>query len=105
VLPGDWGVTLKNTTTDLLDTFRELKGIESDYAAARVIEVRQQTISAYRAGQIMSDPVALTVCRMIGKPPAPVLAQLAADRAEKVKHSELAKVWRDAAKQLGRKGR
>jgi predicted transcriptional regulator len=98
---GDWGVTtVRNTTTDLLDDVREAKGIASDYALAKLLGVRQQTVSSYRSGRTqLSDGMALRVAKMIGRPPAPILAELAAERA---KDPEVAKVWRDAAKALAR---
>jgi len=82
-----------------------MKGIKSYYVAAQVLGISQQSVSAYRKGQIMSDAVAFTLCGMIGTPAAPLLARLAADRADKNKNPGLAKVWKDAAKVLGRKSR
>jgi len=35
-------------TTELLDRFKKTKGIESDYAAAKALDVSQPTISNYR---------------------------------------------------------
>jgi hypothetical protein len=100
---GDWGVptTVKNATTDLLDEVREIKGLRSDYALAKLLEVRTQTITSYRTGRTqMSDEMALRATRALGRAPAPVFAQLAAERA---KDPEVAKVWAEAAKVLARK--
>ena len=91
---------MKNTTTGLLDEIREIKGLGSDYAVAKLLDVRTQTITSYRTGRTqMSDEMALRAVRVLGRAPAPVFAQLAAERA---KDSEVARVWSDAAKMLAR---
>lgn len=94
---------MKNTTTDLLDEVRKIKGLESDYALAKLLDVRTQTISSYRTGRTqMSDEMALRATRVLGRAAAPVFAQLAAERAQS---QEVATVWAEAAKLLGRKTR
>jgi plasmid maintenance system antidote protein VapI len=96
-------VTVGNTTTDLLDEVKKANGIESDYALAKRLDVLPQTISNYRHGRTqMSDEIAVAMAAMIERAPAPILAQLAAERA---KSPEVAKVWREAAKALARIGR
>jgi plasmid maintenance system antidote protein VapI len=100
---GDWGVptTVKNVTTDLLDEVQKVKGLDSDYALAKLLEVRTQTISSYRTGRTqMSDEMALRASRVLGRPAAPLFAQLAAARA---KDPEVARVWTEAAKVLNRR--
>lgn len=92
-----------NTTTDLMDTVKETKGIRSDYALAKRLGVLPQTISNYRHGRTqMADEIAVAMASMIDRPPAPILAQLAADRA---KSPEVAKIWKEAARVLARGGR
>jgi plasmid maintenance system antidote protein VapI len=92
-----------NTTTDLIDAVKEAKGIQSDYALAKRLSVLPQTISNYRHGRTqMADEIAVAMAAMIDRAPAPILAQLAADRA---KSPEVAKIWKEAAKVLGRSGR
>lgn len=87
-------------TNIVLDELREAKGIVSDYGLAKLLEVRPQTISNYRRDRTqLSDEMALRVARMMDRPPASLLAELAAERA---KHPEVAKVWKDAAKVLAR---
>lgn len=93
--------TVQNATTNLLDEVRKVKGIGSDYALAKLLAVRQQTITNYRSGRTqMNDTIAIRVARMMARPPASLLAQLASERA---KDPEVAKVWKDAARTLGRK--
>jgi transcriptional regulator with XRE-family HTH domain len=90
---------VKNATTDLLDEVRKIKGLDSDYAIAKLLDVRTQTISSYRTGRTqMSDEMALRATRILGRPAAPFFARLAAERA---KHPEVAKVWTEAARILG----
>jgi plasmid maintenance system antidote protein VapI len=95
---------MRNATTVLLDEIREAKGITSDYKLAQVLDVAQQTITSYRHGRTqMNDEVAFRAAHMLGKPPAPLMAQIAGERA---KNANVAKVWTDAAKVLARtKGR
>ena len=94
---------MQNATTNLLDEVRKIKGIGSDYALAKLLAVRQQTITNYRSGRTqMDDTIVLRVARMLARPPAPLLAQLASERA---KDPEVAKVWKDVARTLGRKKR
>lgn len=89
-----------NATTALVDEFKQAKGVPSDYALAKLLNVRQQTVSNYRSGRTqMSDEIALRVAEALGRPAAAVLAQLAAERA---KNPEVAKVWKDAVKVLSR---
>jgi DNA-binding transcriptional regulator YdaS (Cro superfamily) len=92
---------MRNVTNTLLDEIREAKGIASDYALAKLLGVRPQTVSNYRKGRTqMSDEMALRAARMMGKRLAPLLAELAAERAT---NPEIARTWRDAAKVLARK--
>jgi plasmid maintenance system antidote protein VapI len=94
---------VKNATTDLLDEVRRVKGLDSDYTLAKLLNVRTQTISSYRTGRTqMNDAMALRAARVLGRAPAPLLAQLAAERAS---DQEVAKVWAEAARVLGRKPR
>ena len=92
-----------NTSTDLLDEVRKAKGIASDYAMAKYLDVLPQTISNYRHGRSqMSDEIAVAMAALIDRAPGPILAQLASERA---KSPEVAKVWRDVAKALAKMGK
>jgi predicted transcriptional regulator len=94
---------VRNTTTDLLDEAKRVVGIPSDYALAKRLGVEPQTISNYRTGRSQaSDETAVALCVMTGQAAAPILVQLAGERA---KSPEVAKVWRDVAKALARAGR
>lgn len=94
---------MKNTTTELLDEIRDIKGLSSDYAVAKLLEVRTQTITSYRTGRTqMSDEMALRAVRVLGRAPAPIFALLASERA---KDPEVTRVWAEAAKLLTRHSR
>lgn len=89
-----------NTSTELLDEVRKARSIPSDYALAKYLAVLPQTISNYRHGRTqMSDEIAIAMAALIDRAPAPILAQLASERA---KTPEVARIWRDAAKALAR---
>jgi len=92
---------VKNTTTDLMDEIKEIKGLQSDYALAKLLAVRPQTINSYRTGRTqMSDEMALKATRVLGRRLAPVLAQLAVERAV---DPEVKKAWQEVAKLLSRR--
>jgi hypothetical protein len=79
---------VRSLTNDPLDEVRELKGIDSDYKLAKLLEVP----SADRA-QLPLRPFRSSPTRpRFGSPPT------------KAKRPAVAKVWRDVAKALIRKG-
>ncbi len=94
------GFLVENLSSDLVDAVKEAKAIKSDYAVAKQLGLKPQTISNYRKGRTqMSEETAVAVAEMIGRPAAPILVQLATERA---RTPEVAKVWREVAKTLGR---
>jgi hypothetical protein len=96
-------VPVRNTTTDLMDAVKEAAGIKSDYALSKLLDLEPSGISNYRHGRSQaSDEIAFKMAGLLKRAPAPILAQLAADRASS---PELAKVWREAAKVLSRASR
>ena len=97
------GITMRNATNALLDDIKDTKGIESDYKLAKVLEVRQQTITNYRSGRSqMSDEIAFRAARMLGRAPGPVMAQIAGERA---KDAQVSKAWAEMAKSPAKPGR
>lgn len=94
------GVTVGNTSTDLVDAIKEAKGIKSDYGVAKQLGLAPQTISNYRKGRTtMSDETAVAAAVMLGRAPAPILVQLAIERAST---PDVAKVWKEVSKVLAR---
>lgn len=97
-----------NTTNTLLDELKEAHGLPSDYALKRLLGMESSGLSNYRNFRSQfSDEMALRAAKLLDRPPAPILAMLAAERA---KDPEVAKVWAEAAKTLaqtrrGRSGR
>lgn len=94
---------MRNITNVLLDEVRAAKGLESDYALAKLMGVEPQTISNYRRERTqLSDEMALRVARILGRSTALTLVQIAAERA---KSPDVAQAWREAAKLLARLNR
>jgi predicted transcriptional regulator len=70
-------------TLEYLDAVKERLGIESDYALANRLGVKQPTITSYRKGRSrMSDDVALKVSEILQLHPLQVIAAANAERAE-----------------------
>ena len=91
---------MRNATNGLLDEIREVKGLTSDYAVAKLLGVRTQTVTNYRSGRTqMSEEIALRAARALGRHPASLFAQIAAERT---KSAEAARAWKDAARILAR---
>jgi transcriptional regulator with XRE-family HTH domain len=70
-------------TLEYLDACKERLGVESDYALAQRLGVKQPTITSYRKGRSrMSDDVALKVSEILQLHPLQVIAAANAERAE-----------------------
>lgn len=70
-------------TIELLEAVKVRRGIESDYALAKVLGITQQAVSSYRAGNSkISDDVALTVAEILQLNPLQVIALANAERAK-----------------------
>ena len=70
-------------TIELLEAVKVRRGVESDYALAKVLGVTQQAVSSYRAGNSkISDDVALTVAEILQLHPLQVIAAANAERAK-----------------------
>ena len=97
---GDWGVTLRNISMGLVEDALAA-GLHSNYRLAKFLGVNAQTVGNMRKGRyIMSDKNAVKIAQYLKRAPAPVLVQLAIERA--ANDAEVAKVWRDVAKLLPR---
>lgn len=70
-------------TLEYLAACKDRLGIDSDYALAKRLGVRQPTISSYRAGRSrMDDDVALKVAEILELHPMQVIAAANAERAK-----------------------
>lgn len=70
-------------TLEYLAACKARLGIESDYALAKQLGVRQPTISSYRMGRSrMDDDVALKVAEILNLHPLQVIAAANAERAK-----------------------
>lgn len=86
-------------TTTLLDKFKSAKKIESDYAAAKLLGVTQQTLSNYRAGiSHADDRIAITLADELAIDRLQTIARINADRAKKPEDRAF---WRRIASAAG----
>lgn len=70
-------------TIEYLDAVKAARDITSDYALAKVLGIKQTTISGYRAGRSrMDDDVALSIAEILGLHPLHVIATANAERAK-----------------------
>lgn len=69
-----------SSTLQLLERFKDFHKLPSDYAAAKKLGIRQNTISKWKAGGTMDEPTALLIAQEIGAEPIATLAQIALDR-------------------------
>ncbi|SFU99515.1 helix-turn-helix domain-containing protein [Pseudoduganella namucuonensis] len=80
-------------TLEYLDAVKAARGIASDYALAKALNVRHSTISSYRAGRSrIDDDVALTIAQILKLNPLEVIA---AANAERAKTPEMRARWMD----------
>ena len=78
-------------TLDYLAACKKKLGIESDYALAKALNIKQPTISGYRMGRSrIDDDVALKISEILGVHPLQVIADANAERA---KTPEMRAVW------------
>lgn len=80
-------------TSEYLDAVKRKLGVESDYAVAKALSVRQSTLSGYRArnGQ-MDDEIAAKVAAILGIHPGLVILDMHRARA---KTPAEASIWMD----------
>ena len=67
-------------TTNLIDRLTKAKDLKNDCQVANYLKVKPATIYRYRDGHTMDYSIALLVCDELDIDPAPVMAELAADR-------------------------
>lgn len=66
-----------------IDRVKSARGIESDYAAAKLLGVNKSTISQYRSREsTLDEDAAITVANMLGLEPAGVILDQAAERVK-----------------------
>ena len=66
-----------------IDRVKNARGIESDYAVAKLLGVTKSTISQYRSrGSTLDENAAITVAKTLGVEPAAVVLDQAAERVK-----------------------
>jgi transcriptional regulator with XRE-family HTH domain len=82
-------------TIEFLDAVKARHQLTSDYQLAKLLGVKQQTISSYRIGRSrLDEEMALRVAAELDLEPAHVLACIAAERT---KSERVRKAWQRAA--------
>lgn len=88
-----------NTTIEFLDAVKSKHGVVSDYALAKVLGVKQQTVNCYRHKNVaLGDETAIRVAELLELEPATVLAAVHAERAKTEKEKA---AWKLIYEKLG----
>lgn len=85
------------TTIEILEALRAHFGGVSDYRAGKNIGARQQLVSQWRTGQIMSDTWAIRCADVLHLPRAYLIACVNAERARAREDVESSGVYRQIA--------
>lgn len=89
-------------TTEYLDAVKAAKNLPSDYALANLIGVTRQSISGWRSGRSLPDPIfAARLGEELGINPLFVIADVESEKALGRHHEHIAQAWRDLAKRVG----
>jgi anti-sigma-K factor RskA len=82
-------------TNELVDKFKELKGVASDYAAAKLLDIRPNRISNYRTlTSHADDRTAIMLADALGLDRLETIARINEDRATERSEKEF---WRRIA--------
>lgn len=83
----------------LLDEVKQRNGIESDYALAKILDVRRQRVSAYyKRVQVPDNTVCLKIAEILEKPLGDVIAAVELDAEKDEKRRS---VWEKYYKRVG----
>lgn len=87
------------TSLELLDWFKSVADIDSDYMVWKLTGISKQTLSSIRTGEReFSEHVSLQLLLIAEHPePLKTLALIEAGKAEKKGKPEIAKLWRASA--------
>lgn len=89
-------------TAELLDQARQVAGLPSDYALAKVLGVTTQLVSNWRHGRKYPSSFALFKLALLARrDPAEVTAELETERAERAGDMDQAGAWRELMRKLG----
>jgi len=88
-----------NTIKTLLDQVKKAKGVESDYALAKALEIPKQRISEYYKGRNSPDEfVYLQIAKALNRPYESIQTAV---RIEAEKDESRREVWREHLKRIG----
>lgn len=89
-------------TAELLDQARQVAGLPSDYAIAKLVGVSSQVVSDWRHGRKYPAAFALFKLALLARrDPAEVTAELETERAERAGDMDQAGAWRELMRKLG----
>lgn len=69
-----------SATLQLLQRYKDFKGLRSNYAAAKALGISESTISGWVHGGTMDQAIALQIAQEIGSEPLATLAQVQLER-------------------------
>jgi len=87
------------TSLELLDWFKSVADIDSDYMVWKLTGIAKQTLSSIRTGEReFAEHISLQLLLIADHPePLKTLALIEANKAEKKGKTEIAKLWRKSA--------
>ena len=89
-------------TAEFLEALKAARRLPTDYALAKHYGINTQTVSSYRTGRtVPDDAMGVRIAQELNLDPGYVLAQLAAERAERAKNDALAQTWHAIARRFG----
>lgn len=89
-------------TAEYLAAVKAKLNVTSDYAVAKALQIRPQRMAKYVKGQDVPGPVVgFRIAEILGDQPAAVVADLEAERAERMGKTDDADYLRKVLKRLG----
>ncbi|MDI5984909.1 hypothetical protein QLQ85_08905 [Halomonas sp. M4R5S39] len=84
-------------TLELLNRYKAHHGGITDYRAAKLLNVKSQTVYTWKSGGKMSDEIGIRIAEELGLDPGKVVIAL---HIEREKGNATSPVWRDIGKRL-----
>ena len=89
-------------TVDYLDAVKKHRSLPSDYALANLLGVTRQSISGWRSGRSLPDPLfAARIGEELGIDPLLVIADIESEKAIKGHHANIAEGWKKFTQRVG----
>ncbi len=98
--PWEKNAMKSRTTVEFLDEIKTKFSLQSDYALAKFLGMRQAMISRYRHGGTFDQAIAIMVAEKLEISVGHVLACIEEERAERTKRPEVKAAWHKVAQSL-----